>query len=256
MIDDVCICIPTYRPEITVLKDLVLPEDMPIFIISDPKTFPLHRHQFAGQPNVFVTEGAEGMSAQVAACYRVSAAQNFPWFFKLDDDMGPKTFLHKDGRIPSLEEVIRESLACAEETKTTLVGVSNTMNRYWMNDGYGRTYGLIHGGAHLCRSSMEPEKFIDTRIAYYEDVYRSLSHRRQDGAVGRVKHIGIDKSGSTDRVEEAADKHKADIALILETFPGMVTCEGLKEIQGGRFIANWRYKKTPKSGATKGPREN
>lgn len=246
---NICITIPTYRKEIEVLKHFEMP--YPVLIISDPDTHTEHHDSFAlysGKNDVAVLQGVKGMSAQVAECYKKATLMGFDWFFRLDDDLGPKSFLHKDGHYPTLKEVIDECAKCAEETKTSLVGLNNTMNRHWMHDGYGRTYGLIHGGAHLCKSSPSPEEFIDTRIQYYEDVYRSLAHRRKDGAVGRVKHIGIDKSGSTQRVEQARDKHAADIALILETFPGMVTCEGTKEINNGQtLIANWRYKKTPKA---------
>jgi hypothetical protein len=243
--DNVCLVIPTYRERIQVLEHVRIPEEISkVFVISDPRTFVGHHQAFEDHEKICVTLGVEGMSPQVLECYKVARAHGFDWFFRLDDDMKPRCFLHKDGHIPDLREVILECLKCAEETKTGMVGLNNSMNRHWMGEGYGRATGLIYGGAHLCKSSSTPEQFLDPRILYYEDVYRSMAHREEDGAVGRVKHIGVDKSGSSARVEEAAEKHRADIDLILERFPGMIECRGMKAINNGQYlIADWRCKK-------------
>jgi hypothetical protein len=130
-----------------------------------------------------------------------------------------------------------------------LVGFSNSANRSWLGEGYTRTFGLIHGGAHLCKSSDTPERYLDHRIVRYEDVYRSCAHREEDGAVGRVSWIGVNKkeststAGRTSIVETNADRER-DIKLILERFPDFVTCNGMREAySGGPLIANWRFKR-------------
>jgi hypothetical protein len=247
-LSDTCICIPSYRGIIKTLDNYAVPQGMEVFIVADPDK----RHTLSNiYAHLGIVTGKQGMAAQVAECYRVAARAGYKFYFRLDDDIQPKAFVHKDGHFPDLTEVITECRKAAEETNTKLVGLNNTTNRHWMGEGYSRTYGLVHGGAHLCVAETDPSKYIDESIQYSEDVYRSLAHRLHDGAVGRVKHIGINKKGSTARVVEAKEKHKADIELILKTFPGMVTCEGTKEINAGMdSIANWRYRKTPQ--VTKG----
>jgi hypothetical protein len=247
---DYCICIPSNREVITTLEHYTPPEDVHTFIISDPNLFGHHNFVYAGE-NVTVLPGRRGMSAQVQECYRVAFNHDYPFYFRMDDDLAPKTFIHKDGHFPDLAEAMGAARLCIELTGTKLAGFNNSTNRYWMSEGYGRSYGLIHGGVHMCKSSPNPEKYLDVTIHPYEDVYRSLAHREEDGAVGRVKFIGLNKKGSTASsqiTKETAEGREACIKKILERFPGMVTCDGIKEINNGQNqIANWRYKRNPKS---------
>lgn len=240
--NEVVVCIPTYRkPPIKTLQHYKTKHH--VLVIADPDV--LDQHVVQAKRNGYdLASGVKGMSAQVAECYRRTYQLGFPWFFRLDDDLEPKTFIHMDKHFPDLDEVIREAFTCALTTGASLAGFANTTNRHWMDVGYGKTRGLIHGAAHICRSAEDPSDYIDTRIQYFEDVYRSLAHRKKDGAVGRVKFIGMDKKSSSERVEQAMSEQEGDIKLILETFPGMVSFEGFKIINNGEYVVpNWRYKK-------------
>lgn len=250
MRDDVVICIPTNRkPPVVTLASYKTA--YPVIIVADPAVYMEHLDYYADSDPcgpLKVAMGVKGMSAQVAECYRAAHRNGFPWYFRLDDDCGPKSFIHKDGRYPELDEVIGEARQAADVLKVSLVGFANTTNRYWLGEGYGRTYGLITGGFHLCHSSDHPEIFIDPTLPIYEDVWRSCSHRKHDGAVGRVKAIGVDKSSATfgTVVSRNAEAREESIRRILGAFPEFVTCTGTRTINGGRdTIANWRFRTHP-----------
>lgn len=250
---DIVIVVPTKRPPpIQTFVSYHIPANVNAIIVADPDVSQAHRDYYLHHGSrIAVERGAPGMGAQVAACYAYAHQHGYPWLFRVDDDLAPKTFVHKDGTFPSLEEAIQAAHWCAIETETTLTGFQNTTRRDWMGEGYGRTYGLIHGGANLCKSTPVPALYIDPSLRRFEDVYRSCAHRLEAGAVGRVKFIGVDKSKSVggakssnvltkEQIEEARD-------LVLAKFPGMVTCDGLRSIHNGEtWIPNWRFKRTPK----------
>jgi hypothetical protein len=145
------------------------------------------------------------MGAQSFNCYKFAAMLGYPKFFRMDDDLPPKTFIHKEGHYPEIDEVVGAAEACMDELKVTLVGFSNTSNRHWMGTRFKRTYGQIHGGANLSYSTHTPERFIDPTLLRCEDIYRTCAHRRYDqeqggdGMNGRVDFIGFDKHKSTSK---------------------------------------------------------
>lgn len=221
-------------------------------IVADPSVYDAHRYYYERQPiKTRVVLGVEGLAAQLAHCYMRAAEAGFPLFFRMDDDLPPKTFVHKQGRYPTLEEVVVTAHECMLVTRTSLVGFHNGANRHWMGEDYKRTWGLVHGGASLSISSNEPEQFIDPTLVYADDVYRTCAHRKRDGAVGRVSFIGFDKKKSTEvaggssRVRNQ-ELQKENTELILRTFPDMVTCEGTRWIDCDTFeIPNWRMRRDP-----------
>lgn len=248
--ESVCICIPTYRkPPIATFENYPTTNFHKI-IVADPSVYEHHLEFYRG---CTIAKGAPGICAQVARCYSAAAEAGFPWYFRLDDDLPPKIFIHKEKGFIHIEEVITECYKCALETKTTLAGVQNSSNRYWMGEGYGRTYGLVTGGAHICHSSTTPEQFIDPTLTHYEDVYRSLSHRKRDGAVGRVRHIGIKKASCTDsaRMDDSPDRAET-IRRICAAFPGMIECNGTKIVNQYDIIANWKFLRGPNYGMQSG----
>lgn len=245
---DTVVVIPSKRePPIRTL--ISYPTARRVILISDPRM--IHRHQewltTAGLDNVEVVEGKIGMIPQSAMCYRVAARAGFDYYFRMDDDLTPKFFVSDVG-FPTLNEVIAYSRTCAELLKVSLAGFANTSRLDWLGYGYETTYGLIHGGAHLARSTEDPSEFIDETLEAYEDVYRSAAHRIKDGAVGRVSFIGLDKTKSLrgSSMNKSAEIIERAKKIILSKFPQAVTCNGQRILDGGRqIIPNWRLKKHP-----------
>jgi hypothetical protein len=247
---DIVICIPSWRPPPLLSLGSYGTFPFKVIIVADPKRYDEHWNFYHGIPNVSVVVGGVGNGPQCAACYRAAALAGFPLFFKMDDDLAPKTFVHKNGTYPSLPEVIGYAKECLETTHTTLAGFSNTSRRDWLGDGYSRTYGLIHGGGNLGISAADPSPYMDERLLRGEDVYRTCAHRRKDGAVGRVAFVGFNKAKSADTSPDSSSKTVSqedfDLSrrIILDTFPTMVTCTGTRRIHAGQHeIANWRMKR-------------
>lgn len=253
---DVVICIPTKRPP--PVATLTHPEfnvgPHEVLIIADPAVYDAHHDCYRGDGPWTVVRGVEGMAPQVAECYRQAYVRGYHWYFRLDDDLGPKTFvdLRKRKTYVSLIDAIDAAYECARVTETNLAGFENGTMTYGreIKREFRRTYGLIHGGAHLCCATREPSRYLDPSLRHFEDVYRSLAHREECGAVGRVKWIGLDKSssgGATSTIKKDPKSNAKEIALILKRFPGMVTCDGTRAIHNGQEqIANWRMRPSPK----------
>jgi hypothetical protein len=207
MREDICITIPTRRPPpVLTLESYTIPGTR-VLIIADPDEFKHHTlfYDAVGNDLISVVKGDHGMGAQSSNCYYQAHAHEFEQFLRLDDDLPPKTFVHKNGRFPQLEEIITELQNCIEETDTSLAGLVNTSNRSWLSEGYGLTYGIIHGGCNISWSTNEPHKFIDFSLPRCEDIYRTCAHRAHQETLGkpamngRVKSIGFDKSKSTSK---------------------------------------------------------
>jgi len=243
-LNDTIIVVPSKRePPIRTL--LSFPTEHKVILISDPKMIHRHREWVTQErmENVMVMPGEVGMIPQSSLCYSISHQAGFKYYFRMDDDLHEKMFIHKSGRICLLEEVMYEARQCAEVTGLSLCGFQNTSIRIWMGDGYKRSYGLIHGGAHLAQSCEDRWKYLDPELPAYEDVFRSAAHREQDGAVGRVAFIGLDKrstlrASSMSKTPEVIAKAKE---IILSRFPDSVTCDGERVLDDGmQVIPNWR----------------
>jgi hypothetical protein len=249
---DTVICIPTKRPP--PIQSLVSypPGDYSVLVVADPEVFEAHWNEYHSRginEKMQVVMGKWGLGAQCAECYRTAAKHGFAYFFKMDDDLPPDTFVHKDPRVHlSLPEVIEIARECIDVTSTSLAGFVNSSRRDWLGDGFGRTYGLIHGGGNLGISAEDPSPFMDERLVRGEDIYRTCAHRARDGAVGRVKFIGFNKRGSTIKQSVASkitqQQFDESKEIILSRWEGMVTCTGTREIHNGQVtIPNWRMKK-------------
>lgn len=250
LLDDTCLVIPSKRePPIKSLEAFRVPKGMEVIVIADPAVFGQHQRYIDAiggkKQGMKVVKGAIGMIPQSAQCYIQAAKAGYEYYFRIDDDLHPRTFVTKNG-IVSLEKAIIAARECAKKLGTSLNGFCNTSRKDWLGEGFSRSYGLIHGGAHLCIAVKDPKKYIDLKLPAYEDVYRSAAHRYEDGAVGRVMFIGLDKRESlrdssmskTPAVQERAKK------IILSKFPGMVTCTGYRTVDGGRqTIPNWRLQR-------------
>jgi hypothetical protein len=247
---DVVICIPTKRkPPLTTLMSY---ETNPytVIILADPEVYIAHQQFYPGQDRRQVVLGQVGQSAQTAEGYRQAALAGFPLWFKMDDDLPPKSFIHKDGHFPGLIEVIDAAYRCSEETGTTLVGFHNGANRSWMLEGNASTWGLIHGAANLSISTQTPEQFVNPDLPIGEDIWRTLTHREQSGnVVGRVRYIGFNKklstsyAGNSTNTWENQERVNAARDQILARFPGKVSCVGTRLIFGNYSIPNWRMRK-------------
>ncbi len=254
--DDVVICIPTKRPPPILSLESYSPGKVEVIIIADPDVFSDHTAHYADTP-YRVVRGQQGWANQVAQCYIQASRFDFPWYFRMDDDLSLRTFVHKDGTYPSLTKVIRATRQCVDECNVGLAGFMNGSNRFWMGEGFGRTYGLVHGGAHLCVSHADPfgAGFVHPKLKRFEDVYRSCAHRQRDGAVGRVKFIGFDKSkssnakawtGNVTSITSSKKDMRRSRDLILDQFAGFVTCDGTRQIHAGTVdIFNWRMRRHP-----------
>jgi hypothetical protein len=256
--DRIVICIPTKRPPpIRTLESYAIGR-FKVIISADPAVFEQHCERYDGTGYSTVHLGPVGLSAQCANCYNLAFHLDYPLWFKMDDDLAPKTFIHKDGHYPDLDEVIFQADQCMDETHTTLVGFHNGANRSWMKNGFGRTWGLIHGGANLSVSAADPSQYITRELSRGEDVWRTLAHREVEASLhggvgynGRVQFIGFDKSkstaiagGSVAASSTTQEKINASREAILARFPGRVSCKGTREIFGGKFtIPNWRMHK-------------
>jgi hypothetical protein len=181
-------------------------------------------------------DGSRGMGAQSANCYRVAAENGFTQFFRMDDDLPPKSFIHIDGHYPDIDEALEALLECMRVTGKALCGFVNTSNRYWLKKGFAETYGIIHGGANLSIASHFPETFIDPKLLRCEDIYRTCGHRKWDlehggtGRNGRVQYIGIDKSKSTSKqggnvstISLTREQILAQRKVVMDRFPEFIS---------------------------------
>ncbi len=230
------VCIPTRRPAPVETLLHYPPLRHKILLICDPSVFEEHSHSYRESHQVTVVKGEVGMGAQSAECYRQAAYHGYKIFFRMDDDLLPKTFVHKDGHFPDIEEVIREATNCMKETETTLVGFVNSSNPYFLGHGYKQTYGIIWGGANLSVATEDAENFIDPGLLRCEDIYRTCAHRQDDldnggdGRVGRVQHIGVNKSkssgkggGNVSTIQLTREQILAQRQIILERFPEFIS---------------------------------
>ena len=251
-VSDTVICVPTRRPPpILTFEHYEPPLNMDVILMCDPEVYEKHLEAYGDNPQFHVLKGERGIGPQIHLCYLRSFELGASLWVKLDDDLADKTYVHKEGHYPALEEVIFEMECCLKETKTTHAGLGNGSNRFWMGTGYKRTWGLIHGGTNIAVTTNEPWQFIDVRLRRAGDVYRSCAHRELDGAVGRVAHIGFDKSKSTitagqTSIDLTMDEILANRDFILKAFPGFVTCEGVRYVDNGtKPILNWRMRRDP-----------
>jgi hypothetical protein len=245
---NVVIVIPTARkPPLRTLVEMDM-KDYEVLLLADPRVIAEHskwldewRH-----PNVTLIEGKEGLSPQNMLCYSEAARMGYDYYFRLDDDMYPHFFVHKDDYFPDMDDLIEECVLCAKKLNVSLVGFTNTSRRNWMGDGYKKTWGLINGAGHLAITTSDPSQFMDERLPFYGDVYRSAAHRVRDGAVGRVQFIGLDKREAmrdtiTHKTQEGIELSKE---IILGKFPDLVSCDGTRVLDGGnQEIPNWRMKR-------------
>lgn len=247
---DVVLVIPTKRlPPVRTIENLGAPKGVKTVIICDPSVFEVHRKYYRRHPlpvgsQLYIKLGVEGLVPQVMECYRQARKFDAKYFFRLDDDLGPKTFILKDRSHPSLKQVMRWARECMDECEVSLVGFQNTSRLDWLGEGYGRSYALVTGAIQLCRA-YKPELMIDPAQERYEDVYRSLSHRRRDGAIGRVRFVGVDKkSAHGDSTISITEKQrKRAIARIVAEFPDFVTYKGDKKDSHGTMYPVFRYKR-------------
>jgi hypothetical protein len=195
--------------------------------------------------------GKPGLIPQVMECYRWARKLGYKYFFRLDDDLSPKTFIRRDRSHPNLTQVITWARKCITKTETSLAGFGNTSRIDWLGKGYGRSYALVHGGAQICEA-LDLTKFeaVDPKLPRYEDVYRSLSHRLRDGAVGRVKFVGLDKRSSQQAAvggsvaEVSQKKRRKAIRIIEKAFaPEFVRYLGEKEMKGGGSYPKFQYRR-------------
>lgn len=238
---DVVICIPTKRlPPVRTLDSYVPPAGVPVFVIADPEVYKAHR-RFYKKRGVKVLKGKTGLVPQVMCCYDYAREAGYQYFFRLDDDLPPNTFIKKDRSHPPLEHVVKWARKCIARTGTSLAGFCNTSRVDWLGAGYGRSYALVHGGAQICES-LDPRKFVNPKLPRYEDVYRSCSHRAYSGAVGRVKFVGLNKmpsqqgaiGGSSIKISEK--KRKKAIRMITKKFsPEFVRYLGEKSVSNGKI---------------------
>lgn len=234
--NEVVICIPTKRPPpILTFESYGFPLLYQTLVICDPFVFEAHKQYYENRhPDIQVMLGKSNIGGQLFDCYQRAALFEFPYFAKVDDDLPPKTFVSKDG-YPDLEDVIDELYECLLECNVTHAGLSNTSNTHWLGTGAKRTFGLVHGGTNIAISSLNPIRFIDPRICRGGDVYRTCAHRRLNKGVGRVGHIGFDKSKSTiSQTSFSVTQEEVDLSkeIILSTFPGMVKVSSAIVING------------------------
>jgi hypothetical protein len=248
IIQDTVMVIPSKRPApIKTLENFSIAHH--VMVISDPDVFDQHREWIAGLNNPFIsnTMGRKGMVPQELLCCTLAKERGFEFYFKMDDDLQPRTFIGMEkGWFPSPEEAMFHTRMCAEQMGTDLNGFVNSSIRVWMSDGYNRSYGLVHGGSHLCRVTDEPERFVKPDLPSYIDVYKSAAYRMKDGAIGRVNFIGLEKRISQRDSVMGRTPEKIELAkkMILEEFGNIVTCTGTRTLDDGRqTIPNWRLKR-------------
>lgn len=249
MRDKVCIVIRTCRkPPILTLESFALPSKYAVLLIADPRVYPLHKKYYnAGQIKTVL--GEHGLSPQTAATYRIAHRDNFSWMFRLDDDLTPGFFIHKDGRRLEIEHAMRLAWRARKELDVSLVGFAKTANRFWMKEGWGRVFGLIHGAAVLAATTNYPESagFTKANLPLYDDVYESCGHRAAKNAVGRVREVGLDLATNmgTTATHGLDDPHQHERArrMILKRYSDFVTCDGEIFTNKGRLNLPWRFKR-------------
>jgi hypothetical protein len=221
--------------------------ERPMLVISDPEVYAGHKtwvkeRKFA---NVEVIKGSSVFMKQIALLYTETYRRGYPFFFRFDDDIRSKSFVTKTAYVTA-EELITACRDCAEELNVKLTGPMSSSNRLWLGEGFKLTYSHMTGGAQLCCSAKNPDKYIDTvNLKKGEDVYRTLSHRKHDGALGKVAWIGFNKTkscGGPDSIlAETREEMESDRLVILKAFPGMASCEGFRKVPGpGEETHNWR----------------
>lgn len=237
------------------LEHHVVPPRMQLIIQSDPTVYADHKKQFRGRKNIRVVEGVPGLSPQSAFAYHVAKRAGHKWFFRIDDDILDRYYKHRDGRYVGLEEVIKAAWRASQELDVSLVGFLKTANKVWLRDepSANRTYSLVHGASALFRVPSDM-KTVDTlmnpRLPLYDDVWQSLSHREECGAVARVQYIGLDLTRTLPRtVTAGADvlaKHRKSRTMLLKAWPDYITCDTKVPIpaKGGMFLP-WRFKRHP-----------
>jgi len=238
---DTIVIVPTKRPPpIRTFVHYRIPE-CPVLVVADPEVYDAHVNHNISGPQLTIIKGAYGLGAQMWECYKQAALHGYKWWFRLDDDLSPLTFIDLDRVYPNITEVVQYARWCVEVTDTTLAGFANTTNTHWLKDEYTRTWGLIAGLAVIACSALDPAPYIDRRIIRGEDVYRSCSHRVKDGAVGRVAFVGVDKSDATMDSSAGDLLHAESRQIILDTFGSMVTCNGTRWIHNDTVeIPNWK----------------
>lgn len=213
-----------------------------IVILADPAVFVEHETRYLGKHQVF--KGGTGIGQQTVLAYALAADLGVEHWVRLDDDLPAKTFVDKHGIIEDLDYVVEELQICVAETKTGFAGVANSTNKSWLKEGYSRTYGMIHGGCNIAKPSREGWRYTHPELPRNGDVWRSAAHRLEDGAVGRVQHIGFDKGPSTLNVSTLPSDDESTLLakdMIEAQFgkDGVVQFDGWREIGGKRF-PNWR----------------
>lgn len=247
---DTVITIPSRRPAPVLTFGSYETSPYTCFIVSDPDRYDEHYSYYRGIPGIYVMKGEKGNGAQCAACCEIAAREGFQYFFKLDDDIMPRTFvgLEPGNEWPTLVEAVQLARKCLDSTNTTLAGFANTSRKDWLSEGFNRTYGLIHGAGCIGVADKDSSKFVDRRLMCAEDVYRTCAHREMNGAVGRISFVGFNKRQSNnygDQPQGITSQQFLDTRdIILHRFPGMVTCDGVRYINNGTTpIANWRMRK-------------
>lgn len=227
---DVCIVIPTKRPPpLQTLASHQFPRNVPIFLLADPSLYLAHRKWYAKHqaefPQLRIVKGKSGLVAQVRFCYRYARQQGYHYAFRLDDDSPPHMFVHKNRSHPSLTRVMRWARRCTQKTGCSLVGFATTSRTDWLGRGFNRSYATNYGGAQLFDTSVKINQILPANIACYEDIYRSCSHRKRDGAIGRVNFVGLHiADGMKNTVNEAGKaKWKKGMHQLIDAFPDFGT---------------------------------
>ena len=252
-VGDTVVIIPSHRPApvrtLEIFGEHLGSSGIPVVLLSDPARVGEHAEWLRGEgrfPNVTQVEGRQGLSPQTAVCYRWAWEHGYRYWFRMDDDLTERFFVTKSPTVfASARSAIYSARACAELFGVSLAGFVNSSRRDWIGTGYGRGWGLIHGGACIARSAEDPSEFIDESLPAYDDVYRSAAHRAKDGCVGRVRFIGLDKRESLR--DSSVGKSEAIIQqskdIILGAFPQLVSCNGTRTLDGGKqVIPNWKLR--------------
>jgi hypothetical protein len=245
----VCIIIPSKRPPpIATLENYTIPVGFRCVILADPDVYMQHRQYYKNyKQTILVRRGVHGLAAQYAECYRCADREGYVWYFRMDDDCTPGYFVHRDNTRPQLRQVISIAYRAAKELRVSLVGFTKSSNRFWMSAGFGRVFGLIHGGAGLFRTAGKPSQFIDERLTIYADVYQSCAHREDSGAVGRIREIGLNLLTPAETVTSGMHdqkRHERAKKIILARWSDYVTCDGEIFIgRSGHLELPWRFKR-------------
>lgn len=229
----VLITLRTHRPPpIRTLETFGAPRGFTTVIIAAPKVYEAHRKHYKKWNDVLIVKGRVGLTQQAMACYAEGRKRGFPYVFRLDDDLGPQTFVHQDGsNVHDMRKLIGWAYECALRTKCSLVGFQNTIRRDWMHDGYGRAYSLV--GSPACLSeSLDPRDVNNPKLTYLDDVWQTLAHWKRDGAVGRVRFVGINwQYLMKHQTSITANRKSRDesLRLILRAFPEYIKSPGRRK---------------------------